>query len=218
MKTKEKKKLIVFDIDGTLIDSVATHREAFLESLRAIGVNEVNTNWAGYKHHTDSYILKACYESYHDEEMKDAVMEVFEEKMVDHLLAHADLSPMTGAREFIEYAWNETEYAITFATGSLVKPAIIKLVEAGIPFTKELVIGSNQHQDRESIVQAAIKAAAEYFQVDQFENITAVGDGIWDLVTANNLNIGFVGVGEENKEEMEKQGMKSFIKDFSQLN
>jgi beta-phosphoglucomutase-like phosphatase (HAD superfamily) len=55
---KKKKNLIVFDIDGTLADSVNIHQEAFKQSLNLIGVKEFNDKFGAYLHHTDSHIAK----------------------------------------------------------------------------------------------------------------------------------------------------------------
>jgi beta-phosphoglucomutase-like phosphatase (HAD superfamily) len=54
----KKKNLIVFDIDGTLTDSVKVHQKAFTEMLLEIGVRQVNAEYKSFKHHTDSYIAK----------------------------------------------------------------------------------------------------------------------------------------------------------------
>ena len=52
------KRLAVFDIDGTLTDSVSIHHNAFNKSLIQFGFDNYNSNFNTYKHHTDSYIFK----------------------------------------------------------------------------------------------------------------------------------------------------------------
>ena len=58
-----KNNCIVFDIDGTLTDSVSLHHEAFINALRQMGVQSMDTNWGNYKHHTDLFIAKTIYEN-----------------------------------------------------------------------------------------------------------------------------------------------------------
>ena len=53
---------------------------------------------------------------------------------------------------------------------------------------------------REEIVSAAIKNALTYYHADKFERVISVGDGLWDLLTAKNLDLEFIGVGLTNKE------------------
>ena len=214
---KAKKKLIVFGIDGTVTDSVSIHERAFLDAMESFGIRNVNLNWPGYKYPTDSYIFKANYETYFDRNLPQGILDTFEDVMVDKLLHHSGIDEVLGAREFVQYAWNETEYAIVFATGSLVKPAIIKLVEASIPFTKELVVGSNNCYSKEDIVVKAIDTATKYYGVEEFEHVISVGDCVWDLITARNLNLSFLGIGENNRSEFEQLGAKSLVNDFSKL-
>ena len=58
----KKTKLIVFDIDGTLTDTVEQHQPSFKKALRDIGVDKIDANLNTFKHHTHSYILKAIFE------------------------------------------------------------------------------------------------------------------------------------------------------------
>ena len=58
-----KKNLIVFDIDGTLTDSVNQHQKAFTETLHDIGVAKIISEFKTFKHHTDSFITKEVYEN-----------------------------------------------------------------------------------------------------------------------------------------------------------
>lgn len=53
--------LIVFDIDGTLLRSVPAHVAAFVAALRESGLTEIDSNWGGYTHHTDSWIFREVF-------------------------------------------------------------------------------------------------------------------------------------------------------------
>ena len=58
-----KAKLAIFDIDGTLTDSVKILQSAFVKALNNFGLYDFDTNWSSYKHHTDSYIFKTIFEA-----------------------------------------------------------------------------------------------------------------------------------------------------------
>ncbi len=58
-----KNRLAVFDIDGTLTDSVFIHQSTFIKALEKVGLSNFDTNWSNYKHHTDSFIFKTIVES-----------------------------------------------------------------------------------------------------------------------------------------------------------
>ena len=58
-----KNNLIVFDIDGTLTESVEIHQKGFINALTHLGVQNIDSNFKEYKHHTDSFIAKEIYEN-----------------------------------------------------------------------------------------------------------------------------------------------------------
>jgi len=51
-----KENLLIFDIDGTLTDSVPVHQTGFRNALKNSGITDYDNNFSGYKHHTDSFI------------------------------------------------------------------------------------------------------------------------------------------------------------------
>ena len=52
-----KTSIAVFDIDGTLTDSVALHQAAFAEALQTFGFPALEMDWPNYQHHSDSAIF-----------------------------------------------------------------------------------------------------------------------------------------------------------------
>ena len=48
-----------------------------------------------------------------------------------------------------------------------------------------------------------------------FENIILVGDGVWDVKTAKNLGIYFLGIRDKNLKEFQQLRIKSHIQDWS---
>lgn len=206
--------LIVFDIDDTLSKSEYQHTTAYVNAMKDFGITEINQNWSSYKHHTDSYILKKNYENNLATKFEFSFIENFENRMTELMLSLNKVSEIKGAKNMMSHITKQTNYAVAFATGSLLKPAIIKLQQAEISFNEKLVVGSNEIFTREGIVQKAINQAKEFYQVNSFENIISVGDGIWDLNTARNLELHFLGIGLKNYGDFEQAGIKSHIKDW----
>lgn len=206
--------LIVFDIDDTLTKSEYQHTSAYVNAMKAFGITEINQNWSTYKHHTDSYILSKNYENNLDSKFEFSFIPSFENRMTDLMLSLNKVSEIKGAKSMMTHITTQTNYAVAFATGSLLKPAIIKLQQAEIVFDEKLVVGSNEIFTREGIVQKAIDQAKEFYHVNSFENIISVGDGIWDLNTAQNLELHFLGIGLKNYGDFEKAGIKAHIKDW----
>jgi len=206
--------LIVFDIDDTLTKSEYQHQLAYVNTMKEFGITEINKNWSEYKHHTDSYILKKNYENNLTDKFEFSFITDFECRMTEIILSLKNVSEIKGARNFIEYLTNKTDYAISFATGSLLKPAFVKLNQAGINHNEELVVGANEIYEREGIVKEAIERAKRFHKVKSFENIISIGDGIWDLKTAKNLGIHFIGIGMKNYTDFKAENIKVHIENW----
>jgi phosphoglycolate phosphatase-like HAD superfamily hydrolase len=211
----KKKNLIIFDIDDTLTKSENQHQTAFVNAMINFGITEINKNWKSYKNVTDSYILKQNFETNLDRDFDISFIVDFEDEMTSLFLKEAETVEIEGAKKAVDFFMRETDYAICFATGSLLKPALIKLAQANINFVPALVESANSIYTREDIVKSAINKAKNYFQVQEFENIISVGDGIWDLRTARNLGIHFLGIRNKNLVDFKQENIKSHIVDWT---
>ncbi len=209
--------LIVFDIDDTLTKSEYQHQLAYVNTMKEFGINKINKNWKEYKHHTDSFILKENYENNLSEKFDFSFIENFENRMTELIQSLSKVSEIKGAKKIIDYFTNKPDYAISFATGSLLKPAFIKLNQSEIKYNKNLVVGSNEIYEREGIVKRAINQAKKFHKVESFNNIISVGDGIWDFKAARNLGLYFIGFGIKNYTDFEKEGIRVHIKDWSEF-
>ncbi len=210
----KKKNLIVFDIDDTLTKSENQHQQSYVDAMLHFGISEINKNWKTYKNMTDSYILKKNYEANFKKDFNNSFIPEFEIKMAELFLALPKTKEINGAGKVVDFFMRETDYAICFATGSLLKPALIKLEQANINFVPNLVEASNNFYTREEIVSSAIQKAKTYFSVKEFENIISVGDGIWDLRTAKNLGTYFLGIRDKNLQDFQEENIKSHISDW----
>ncbi|MEM7162216.1 MAG: HAD family hydrolase [Bacteroidota bacterium] len=203
--------LIVFDIDDTLTKSEKQHQMAFVNAMKDFSILSIDKNWKSYAHHTDSHILKVNYENNLPQKFDFSFIESFEARMMEYLKTYEEVNEITGAKEMLKDLIDKSKYAIAFATGSLLKPALLKLEQAGLDIDANLVTASNAIYEREGIVKQAIERAQELNRVDSFENIISVGDGIWDLKTAENLGLHFIGIGKKNFEDFKKENIKVHI-------
>lgn len=209
-----KKNLIVFDIDDTLTKSENQHQLAYVNTMKEFGITNINQNWKEYLHHTDSYILKENYENNLSDKFDFSFIPAFEKRMTEIILTLEKTTEIKGAKDFITQLIQEKNYAFSFATGSLLDPVLVKLSHAEIPFEKDLVVSSNTFFSREEIVQEAINRAKEHYQTNEFEHIISVGDGIWDLKTARNLGLHFMGIRDKNLADFKEENIKMHIKDW----
>lgn len=210
--------LIIFDIDDTLTKSEDQHQLAFVESMKEFRILKINQNWKDYLHHTDSYILKENYIRNLSKPFDFQFIDRFEIRMTEHILKLSKVSEIKGASSMIEALIPNAAYGFAFATGSLLKPALLKLNQAGINYDPKLVVGSNRTFDREGIVSEAIQRAKEFYKVESFKEIVSIGDGIWDLNASKNLGIHFVGLGLKNILDFNKMNVKYHLKDWTHFN
>ena len=71
--------------------------------------------------------------------------------------------------------------------------------------------------EREEIVKKSINKAKEFYNIKSFKNIISVGDGIWDLKTARNLGLHFIGIGMKNYSDFKNENIKLHIKDWNEF-
>jgi phosphoglycolate phosphatase-like HAD superfamily hydrolase len=202
-------KLIILDIDGTMTKSEQHHLSAFLDGLHGVGIQEVNTNWGGYEHITDTFIFKENYRTQFGEDPDEEVFGLLEELITDSILEFESPKEVLGAKAFVDTIQQSGDYVFAYATGALKSPAKYKLDETGIFYEEPILIGANGFDTREEIVTAAIKAAKDHYKVNEFEKIISAGDGLWDLTTARNLNLPFLGIGNKNIEKFTAEGAKN---------
>lgn len=193
-----KRNLVIFDIDGTLTDTVKIHQTAFRKSLHFIGIENFNDSFGTYKHHTDSYIAKKIFEFATNKPFEKAILDRVEEHVYEQINQN-EIVAISGARQIIEDIEAKTDFGVCYATGSLLKPAMLKLEKAGIGFTPTQLVASNEIEERETIIKCAIENSRNFYKVERFDRIISFGDGIWDLKAAQNLSIEFVGIGNKTK-------------------
>lgn len=212
----KKTSLIVFDIDGTLTDSVSQHQKAFTEMLFEIGVKKINSEFKSFKHHTDSFIAKEIYETDQKESFSENTFSKFESGLTQKI-SNEKFTEILGAKNLIEVLEKESDFGICYATGSLYRPAIHKLKSIGIEFNNKQLVASDHIYKREKIIEKAIENSADYYNVSKFKRIISVGDGLWDLLTAKNLGLEFIGVGLKNEKLLIENGAEIVYKDLTKF-
>ena len=213
---KSNNKLVVFDIDGTLTDSLPVYHKAVIKSLKLMGVKDVDTDFFNYKYHTDSYTVKFNYENYFKKEYIPSLLNQFGNIIMDELKNYPAVTEINGAKKCIDELL-KAGFSIAFATGSLPKPAILKLQQCNIWYDESLIATSKISFAREPFVQQSITMAKQYFNVANYDQIYSIGDGIWDLETAQKLNLEFIGIGPRNKEKLLALGCKTYFNDLNPL-
>ena len=188
------KSVIVFDIDGTLTDSVVQHQAAFAKAMRSFPFKNLDTNWGGYRHHTDTGIFAEAWER----EGRDGVppfdeLEGRYRQAYDAAATEHPVAEINGARKFLNAV--SDPWIAVYATGSLAHGARHKLSVLGISDAEQVVVTASEFSTREELVEKAVQRGCDLHGIGQPQRVLSLGDGMWDLKTAWHLGYDFLGIG-----------------------
>ncbi|WP_299211998.1 HAD family hydrolase [uncultured Dokdonia sp.] len=204
--------LYVFDIDGTLTDSIPTYLKVITKVLEDIGLKDIDTDYDNYLHHTDRYALEYNYERNFGKKAPDSLRFELDTLLETELQKHDPVIEIPGARDLLLH-FQKSEIPFAYGTGAFPKATAIKMKDANIPLVSEVLATSITSISRVGFVQEAIEKSKNFYNQD-FKKIVAVGDGLWDLKAAQELNIDFLGVGLKNKEAMYRHGCTQWVENF----
>jgi len=195
-------KLVIFDVDGTLVKSVKIDTQCFVQSIEdSFSIKNIDTRWHMYKHATDSNIFEEIFENslsrkptsseiqQHVEKFTYLLKECFEK---DKTL----LKEIPGAQKTLAKLKIHPTWKVAIATGGWQKSTVLKLTLAGIDFDEFPFVSASEEKVREDIVKRCIKNSKKYYVMEDFDKIVIVGDLLWDVKTAYNLKLGFIGINE----------------------
>jgi phosphoglycolate phosphatase-like HAD superfamily hydrolase len=219
------KKLAILDIDGTLTNTNHVDELCFVRAIAEThGVTEIGASWVNCPHVSDSGMAHQIFLDHFGREPLDDDLSPLKTRFFDllrehHLLDAAFFAEVPGAREMVTRLEQKDDWVITIATGCWQGSAKMKLAAAGIELDRFPGGFAEDARPREGIVQAAIDRARQHYGVPQFSKVVSVGDGLWDVRTASNLDLDFVGIASGDRAETLRQaGVKHIVGDYRDLN
>jgi phosphoglycolate phosphatase-like HAD superfamily hydrolase len=212
------RRLAVFDVDGTLTATNAVDDECFLRAVsHVLGVPIQSFSYANALHATDSYISRWLCEQHRGEAPSDAEVDRITERFVAELRAELErapsrFAPIPGAVGLFEVL-RERDWHVAVATGGWGPSARLKLAAAGIEGPDLIFACATDALTRTDIVRLAIERATT--RSGPFDRVVSVGDRPWDVRTAAELSLPFVGVGSGDKAEaMRAAGATTVLDDL----
>jgi FMN phosphatase YigB (HAD superfamily) len=183
---------VIFDIDGTLVDSVAVDAHLYKVAVREVlGDVSLRPRWSEYEHITDAGILRQiCHENALDvAECEQHVRARFGELIADHLRLEGSCQPTPGALQFLQELRVVLASRVGIATGGWGHTARMKLTRAGYDVSGIPLTSSDDGHERVHIMKqcrSLLPATAVTIYV---------GDGEWDKRASELLGWRFIGVG-----------------------
>ena len=176
-------KLIMFDIDGTIIDSVNTDDECFIKTFNHLhNIDLTNTDWNTFKNVTDAGLTIEIFKKFynrlpHKEEIvaiKTHIYQLLKSK-------EQEITEIKGSLSFINSISKISGFEVAFATGGWKHTAELKCNSVGLNLNKFIFKSSDNHFSRTKIIEVVIKEALTKNNLNYFESVFYFGDGLWDL-------------------------------------
>lgn len=216
--------LVIFDIDGTLTQTSRVDSICFERALAKNGIDSPEADWHACPHISDTGLTRHLYQAHHGREpheheeasLRDCLVALLKEQ---HACNAGLFAEVAGAGAMLVQLAEKPDWVIAMATGCWRASAEMKLSAANIPLHHKPAGFAEDGPAREAIVTAAIERATTHYNRTNFERIVSVGDGVWDVKTAANLALPFVGIGSEARAAaLQRQGAKHIVPDFRDIN
>lgn len=195
--TEHKVRIMVhmmFDVDGTLVQSVDADAECYAEAVNEVTGFPVDTDWAVYQHATDLGVLLEHLKRHGLEaeldEYSTGVKQRFTELLSIRIREHGIL-PVPGAAGFLDSLRGIPDISLSIATGGWWDTASLKLTSAGIDVSGIPNASSDDHYARNEIMKISASRSGLSADVD----ISYFGDGSWDKAACDTLGYNFILVG-----------------------
>jgi phosphoglycolate phosphatase-like HAD superfamily hydrolase len=194
----------MFDIDGTLVDSVGFDSRYYAEALRSVLNVEIDDSWRPYKHVTDSGILEELLASREFDQPIRELRAAAKHHFVEAVRAHFAREPtavreIAGAKALFDHLNRLPGVRVAIATGGWAETARLKLAAIGIDSDSVAFATSSDAHERTRIMQCAEQRA---LGATAPASRTYFGDGAWDKRACAELGYRFIAVGRKVEHDM----------------
>lgn len=213
-------KLIIFDIDGTILDSVNADDRCFIQTFKDLyQIDLTNVDWNDFENVTDAGLTIEIFQKWLNRVPKKEEIETIKNHF-KNLLENSinEFTEIDKALSFIESLSKNPDFEIGFATGGWKETAELKCNSIGLRLNDFIFKSSNDHFNRAKIIELVIKEALDKHRIKNFETVIYIGDGLWDYKTTNELEIDFIGIDFKNNNKLYNAGVKKIIENYSEPN
>jgi phosphoglycolate phosphatase-like HAD superfamily hydrolase len=190
--------LVMFDIDGTLTETMKVDEECFVRSCKDVfGFADIDTDWSHYPHTTDSGVFHDVFTSRVGRSPTEQDVSRFRQHFIQLLAAASSQSPfapVAGANKLLSRLAQGGSHRVSLATGGWRDSARLKMASAGMCFDDHPTATADDALDRESIMALSKQRAAERYG-ESFACTVYVGDEVWDARACRSVGVPFIGIG-----------------------
>ncbi|MCX6784361.1 MAG: HAD family hydrolase [Candidatus Komeilibacteria bacterium] len=209
-------KLVLFDIDGTLVTGKTGHKQAFINGFKEVFGLETELDWDTVQGMTDQQIITTILlrHGFLEEEIKRkmlACLAVMEKSFQESILT-SEVKILGGVVELLTNL-KAKNYLLGLVTGNLIKIARIKLGKVGLwDFFDVGGFGSDDIY-RSNLVKLAIQRAGEKHNFVWDKNVILFGDTPLDVKAGQEAGVATIGVttGVHTRKNLEDIGAGAVV-------
>jgi phosphoglycolate phosphatase-like HAD superfamily hydrolase len=216
-------KLLLFDIDGTLLSARGIPRRVFLQVIRQRFPDYTNGESLKFSGLTDPLIAQKILQMNHsDHSENERVVEQLINDFLDRLdteMQHGE-KPLIypGVNALLQSCHKATNCYLGLVTGNMALGAEIKLRAAGLQ--KYFPVGAfgSDRSDRNLLPPIALKRAAAYYDITfSPDNVWIIGDSVHDVrcAVSNGLHSLAVATGLTPADELAAEHPDILVEDLS---
>ena len=207
------KKIILFDIDGTLLVAMGTGRRAFDKAFSEL--HDIKSAWKIESAHgrTDVDLIEEMVEkSLHKSlsklefnDLKQKYIKYFEEE----ISKENSISIMPGAPDLCAELSKNKNHLLGIETGNFSETAELKLQRANLDKYFSYGGYACDSKNRSIIISTAISRAKKSFNLNKNEySLFVIGDSVQDVIAGkeNNATVIAVATGRSSYEDLNKHG------------
>ena len=207
--------LIVFDVDGTLVDAHVLDNASFNQAFTEItNVAMTEALWSSLNEVTSQATIHQALGKERSEDLsliKESIRDSFLTKLrLGHGTDASSIRAFGGAVELVANLKISRDFKMAIATGCWRETAHFKLNAAGFDLTHIPIACASDCYSRAEIISLAVERAG-----GSLDQAVYVGDGVWDFRATQQLGIPFIGVGRK-VEALRKIGAKYTLDEFSE--
>ncbi len=220
--TSSGKILILFDIDGTLLDMHGAGRRAFIRALKTTFGWDDDLEYIHFSGTTDMAVFHRVLQErglpYRDEEAR-----LFFEQLPEELrrtVAGQQTRLYPGTRELLEFLSEHPRAVAGLVTGNIESCARIKLESADLHGHFTLGAFGHEHADRNEIARLAmVRATRQLIPGESFARLFLIGDTPSDVRAAQHIGATSIAVatGTPSIETLRDAGADYVLEDLSDL-